>query len=478
MSARRRASRPVLSGGIGLAVAALVVSAGPSPAQEAAPQRDAETVLTLEEALKRAAEHNPSYQQALNRIELAGPQARQAWGAFLPSFNLNYSTGQSFARRSTAFDNFDNPIQREVTRTVTNSSASQGASLSLNVLEGGRRFHSLGQARSEAEATRRAGDVQLNTIQAETRRHFLVAQRQKARLALEERLLAERARDRDLTSRRFELAMIGRSDLLAAELDLERQRTAVNTARTSYEKALFALRANLGDPSLRRIDVDGTAPRIFDPNEEIDLGDLLARALDANPRILQARAQFSANQAALRASKARRWPSISLSGSVRRSSYASEGAALFELNPGDVSGGLSLSVQVPVFSQFQTSYGIAQADVAARNAAESIRENELDVERQIRSQFADLEAAWRAVAEQGRTLEIAEQRLAMVREEYELAVKSIEELRTAVREQASALRDAVDRNYAFAAVLVSLYEAAGMFGHAGQAQLVPVVPEG
>lgn len=477
MSAARVASGPARCAGACLA--ALVVAAAPAFAQESAASRqDAVTVLTLQDALDRAAEHNPSYRQALNRVELAGPQARQAWGAFLPSFDVNYSTGQSFSRRSTAFDNFDNPIEREVTRTITSSSASQGASLNLNVLEGGRRFHALGQARSEAEATRRAGDVQLNSIQAETRRHFLVAQRQKARLALEERLLADRAQDRDLTSRRFELAMIGRSDLLAAELDLERQRTAVNTARTSYDKALFALRANLGDPSLGRIDVDGTAPRIFDPNEEIDLGDLLARALDASPRILQAQAEFSANQAALKTSKARRWPSISVGGSIRRSSYEREGAALFDMSPKDMSGGLTLSVQVPVFSQFQTSYAIAQADVALRNAAESIRENELDVERQIRTQFADLEAAWRAASEQGRTLEIAEQRLVMVREEYELAVKSVEELRTAVREQASALRDAVDRSYAFAAVLVNLHEAAGMFGGTGPAGSAPGVSEG
>lgn len=442
------------------ALAALATLAAPLvlAAQEPPP-----TVLTLEDALARAAQHNPRYRQALNRVELAGPQARQAWGAFLPSLSLSYSTGQSFSRRSTAFDNFDNPIEREVVRTITSSSASQGASVSVDLLQGGRRFHDIARARAEAEATRRAGDGELNTIQAATRRHFLVAQRQKAKLAVEEQLLAERQRDMGLSESRFQLAAIGRSDMLAAQLDLESQQTAVADARAAFEKALVELHANLGDPSLGRIDVDGTAPEVFDPNE-LDIDGIIARAVAQSPRVAEARATLSAQQAALRGQRATRWPTLSVSGSVRRSSYASENSALFDLSPKDMSGGVSLSVSVPVFRQFQTSYSIAQADVQVRNATETIRQTELDVERQIRTQFVDLRTAWRSATERTRRLEIAEQRLAIVSEEYALAVKSVEELRAAIRERASALRDAVDQSYAFANVLVGLYEAAGQFG--------------
>ncbi len=435
------------------------------------------TVLTLEEALARAARHNPQYRQALNRVELAGPQARQAWGAFLPNLSLSYNTGQSFSRRSTAFDNFDNPIERQDVKTIKNSSASQGASIAVDVFQGGRRFHDLARARAQAEMTRRAGDRELNGIQAVTRRHFLAAQRQKAKLAVEEELLAERERDMDLARSRFEIAAIGRSDVLAAQLDLEAQQTAVNNARAALGKALYELRANLGDPSLGEIDVDGAAPRVFDP-AELDVDELVARAMEASPRVDEARASLSVQQASLRSEKATRWPTLTVTGSFRRSSYASKSAALFDMSPRDVSGGVSVSMSVPIFRQFQTSFAIAQADVEMRNATESIRQIELDVERQVRVQFVDLESAWRSATELARRLDVAERRLAIVREEYELAVKSVEELRAAVRERASALRDSVDQSYEFAAVLVSLHEAAGLFGRPGAPAPETVPPGG
>ncbi len=420
-------------------------------------------MLTLDEALKRAAEHNPQYRQALNRIGLAGPQARQAWGAFLPNLNLSYGTGHSFSRRSSAFDNFGNPIEREVTKTVTSSDASQGISLSIDLFRGGRRFHAIGQARAQADVSRRGGERELNRVMAEVRRNFLAAQRQKARLVVEEQLLAEREGDAELTRRRFDLAAIGRSDVLAAELDLETQRTAVNQARTTFDKSLLALRSNIGDPALAEIDVDGTAPEVFDP-AELNVGDIVAHALEANPRVVEARATLAVQRASLKSSRAGRWPTISLSGSVRRSIFASNNGALFNLNPKDMAGGGSLNVSIPVFQRFETSFAIAQAEVEVRNATETIRQTELETEREIRGFFVDLEAAWQGATERARRLEIAGQRLDIVREEYELAVKSVEELRAAIRERASALRDSVDQSYEFATVLVALYEAAGLLG--------------
>lgn len=443
-----------------------VCVAGPSVLPAAAGQAAAQekvVVLTLEGALKRAAEHNPQYRQAQNRIELSGPQARQAWGAFLPSLSLSYNTGQSYSRRSTAFDNFDNPIQRQEVRTIGNSSATQSVSLSLDLFRGGRRFHQIGHARAQARVTRRAGERELNRVLAEVTRHFLAAQRQKARLGVEEQLLAERERDAELTRRRFDLAAIGRSDVLAAELDLEAQRTAAETARAEFDKSLLSLKSAVGDPLLSAIDVGGTAPELFDP-AELDVDGIVAQAMDGNPRATEARATLAVRQASLKSSRASRWPTVSVGGSFRRSAYAAETAALFDMSPGDMSGGFSFSLSVPVFQRFENSFAIAQADVEVKNALETIRQTELEIEREIRAHVVDLEAAWRGATERARRLEIANRRLEIVRQEYGLAAKSAEELRTAIRERAAALRDAVDQSYQFATVLVALYEAAGLSG--------------
>ncbi len=420
-------------------------------------------VLTLDEALTRASEHNPMYRQALNQVELAGPRAREALGAFLPRLSLSVGTGQSFRREATALDFFGNVIDNDDAKIRTSSSSSQGVSMSLDLFQGGRRFHALGRARAEASKARWDAEQQLNVILAEVQRQYLVAQRQKSRLGVELELLDARERDVDMARRRFELASIGQSDLMATELELATQRTAVMGARGELDKALLALRRVIGDPSLSHVDVARSVPDPFDP-ASLDIDGLVAEAVRESAQVGAANAALATSRAALRSQRATRWPSLSLSSSINRGSYGPERTKLFDLNPSDFSGSLSFGISIPVFRQFQTTQAIASAEVALRNANETVRQTELELEEQIRARYVDLETAWASLRERTRRLEIAIDRLAIVQEEYRLATKSIEDLRAAVREEAFAQRDLVDQDFQFAVALVTLYEAAGIVG--------------
>ena len=460
-AAMGRAAVAALAGVVVLGGGGPVGGGGPLAAQETRQAGEHVVVLTLYDALTRAADYSPLYRQAVNRMDLAEPQEREALGAFLPDLNLRYGTGQNFRRERTALDFFGNPIENQDPGIITSSSASQSISVGLELFRGGRRFHAVGQARAQARVDRRTAERELNTILAEVQRQFLIAQRQKARLAVELELLAARERDAEVTRRRFELAAIGRSDLLATELELETQRVTVTQARGNFDKGLLSLRKAIGDPSLGALDVAQQEPEPFDP-AVLDIDDLVLRAKVESPRVGAAQSAMAVRQAALKSEKAGRWPTLSLVSSFSRSSYEQDRAALFDLNPNDFAGGLSLSISIPVFSRFATSRGIAAADVELRNASETIRQTELELEEQIRTRYVDLETAWASVRERSRKLEIASERLGIVQEEYRLATKSIEDLRLAVREEAFALRDAVDQRYEFAAALVGLYEAAGI----------------
>ena len=421
------------------------------------------TVLTLRDALMRAAEHNPEYRQALNRLELEGPRRRQALGAFLPNFSVSYGTGQSVARELSWFGFDGTPITNPEPRTVTRSSSSQRASLGIELFQGGKRFHELGRARAQARVDRHGSERDLNRILAEVQRQFLVAQRHRLRLAVEEDLLAARERDYEMTERRFELVATGRSDVLGAELELETQRVTVTDIRGQVEKAMLALRREIGDPSLAALDVQQPLPEPFDP-ATLDLGALVARALRESPTVAAAEATLAVSQSNLSAEKADRWPSLSLSSGISRGSYGPERSSLFKFNPEGFNGSLRLSVSIPLFTRFQTSQSIASANIELRNARETIRKTELDVDELIRSRYVDLETAWANVRQRSRALEVASERLEIVREEYRLATKSIEDLRTAIRDEAAARRDAVDQRFEFAVFLVGLYEAAGIVG--------------
>ncbi|MDE2781785.1 MAG: TolC family protein [Gemmatimonadota bacterium] len=446
---------------VGVALGLVVVAGVGGVAAQSAGVDQEVTVLTLREALERASQFNPQYRQALNRMELEGPQRREAWGAFLPDLRVSYGTSQRFSRQRTAVDFFGNPIDNEVIRTITTSNSSHSASAGLDLFRGGERFHGFQRAQAQARVERLSAERDLNTVLAEVQGHFVVAQRQKARLAVEEELLVSRERDYQVAEQRFELASIGRSDLYAANLDLEQQRLAVREARGQAEKAMLALRRAIGDRSLRLVDVDQQLPQPFDP-VGLDVAALVQRAVEQSPRVGAAEAARSVTQSELGSARASRWPSLSLNSNFYGGASGSERSALFDLDTGDFYATFGLNVSIPLFTRFQTSRQIASASVNLRNAGEEVRAAELQLEEEVTGAYVDLETAWANVRLQETVLEVARERLRIVEEEYRLATKGIEDLRAAIREEAEAQRDLVQQRFEFAAALLQLHTAAGI----------------
>ena len=419
------------------------------------------SVLTLQDALARAIEFNPEYRKAVNRMELERLQERAAWGSFLPDLRLTYGTGQVLAREHSWVDFDGSPIENPDVKTLTSSYANQVASLNVDLFQGRTRFHALDEVRSRARVQRLRAERDLNRILADVQRQFLLAQRHKASLAVELALLSARESDFERSRRLFEFNMIGRSDLLAAELELEAQGTMVAETRGSVEKSLVALRTAIGDPSLSDFDLERQLPEPFDP-ESLDLNALVERALQESPVLGEAEATVSADRAALGRQRSRRWPSLTLFSSVVRHAYESERAALFDMNPGGFNGSLGVSISIPVFDRFATRRAIGTALVQLENANETVRQTALELEEQIRARYIDLITVWVGVQERSRRRQIANERLRIVEEEYELETKTIEDLRAAIQEDARASRDEVIRQYEFASALLALHEAAGI----------------
>ncbi|MEZ4414288.1 MAG: TolC family protein [Gemmatimonadota bacterium] len=445
----------------GRAPLVLLLTAAPWLPSTAA-RLQAQTSLTLERALELAREGNPAYRSALNNLDLAVPETRQAWGAFLPSLNLSAGTSGGFTRQLVGTDDFGNPIPNPNAQTRYNSGSNQGLGLSVPLFEGGRRFHELGQARAAGEARRWTARAELLRVEASVERDFYTAQRQQELLAIEQALLDEVRRDLEATERLFALAGKSRSDVLGAELAVRRQDVQVRAAAGERDKALLGLQAAIGVPTQRVEAVDPTAVVLFDPST-VDVEGLVGQAVENHATVRSAAADEQASAAATSAARARRWPSLTLDGSLGRGTFAQDGEALFDLSPNDRSNGnLQLSLSIPVFRQFQTSYQIAQADVGLRNAQETTRLRRLEVERDVRSAWIDLMSASDQVEATRAAQDVAEERLRLVREEYRLAVKSFEELQSAVREDAQARRDALGARYDFVQARIAFEEAAGV----------------
>ena len=432
-------------------------------------------VLTLQEALTLATEHNPQYRQTINQLELLGAQSRQAWAAFLPNVSVGYSTGQYFQRQTSYRDFVGRPTENQNPTWVNSSNANAGLNLSYDIFDGGRRLRDRERIHAQVRADRLNARVDLDGILAQVQREFLNVLREKAGVALESELLADRESDLQLTQRRFELALDRRDDLLARELDVEQQRAALREAEGRVEIALLNLRVAIGDPSLASLDVAETLPEPFDP-ASLDIESLVAQTLAENPTLRAQEAQVQISRAQLRAGQTVWWPTISASTNWGRSSNETGRDAVFDLRPGNSTSGTanwSFNFSIPIFDGFQRSYNTASARVSLRNANESLRQREMQLELDIRTRYASLTTTWATLQQRERALELASERLQIMQEEYQLATVDIQPLRSAITEEATQRRNLVDQRFTFALALLDLYQTVGIVGEELGIETVP-----
>lgn len=429
------------------------------------------TVLTLQDALNRATQFNSNYRQALDQLELQSHPRRQWWAPFLPTLDLFYSTGYNVDRRPSYVGLDGAPIQVPEPQTNRRSSSVHQAQLRFTVLNGGQRFYELRTTRAQLRRSRIAAENQLNATLADVQRRYLAAQQARARLAVEEDLLADRQVEFGEQQKRFELMAIERSALLGAQLDLEGQRVAVSTAGGELDKALLALRTAIGDPGLGPVEIESQPPAPFDPSS-LDLAELVDRAQRWNPGVVTAEAEVAVQRANLSSQKAWRWPTISLNTTIGGTTNGENDAELFGFDTDtdrfriDANVGFSFTLPIadalPIFDGFQKSYNVANAAVSLRNAEDDFQQTRLQLEETIRSRYVDLETAWANFRQQAKAHGVAEERLALVREQYLLATVSIDALRTAIREEAAASRNEVNGRFEFATALLALYEEVGI----------------
>ncbi len=446
---------------------ALVVAAGafaplgsPSAAtgQEAS---DPPTVLTLERARAMAMESNPNYRRSLNDLTLQDPAQRQLWAKWLPTLDLSAGTSQSFVRREIGTDDFGNPIPNPEAVTRWNSSGNQSLSFGLDLFNG-RNIYAFSETRAQVEVWAQGAEATLVTVLSSVDRQFYEAQRGAEVMEVEEEILRGRERDLEVAQRLFNLAVRNRTDVLGAELAVRRQEQTMENARSEYQRARIALQTTLGRPDLDDFELATAPVEIFDP-AVLPEEELIEAAMLTNPRIRRESARVGQANAGVSSARSDRWPTLRLNGSVGRSAFGPDQSALFDIiQPSSQSGGsLSLSIGIPLFQQFQTSYSIAQAQVALQNAQETERETRLDVEREIRERLIQLRNAYLSYGLEEIALSLAQERAGLVREEYQLATKSFEDLQVALLGEDEAQRSFVQARYAFLAARIALEEALG-----------------
>lgn len=449
-----RITTPVAAALALVVVAPAAVQARQAPAQVPA-------VLTLEDALQIARQNSPVYLQTLNN---AGPSAmavRQAWAQFVPTLNANLASFSGSSSTTTIGEgDFGETVEAQE-RTVKSSSAGQGISMGLTLFDGGRNLNTLSASRAQARATDAAIELQASELDASVTNAFYAA-RQAAMLVDVELRNLQTARDRhERNQALFRVAAVDQVAMLESERGVITAQQSLRRQEAEAEKQRLNLAQTLGIDVSIPFEVAPETPDVFDP-AGLDAEALVTGAVTASPSVRQQIAAAEAADRQLGAARGNRWPTISTSFGWSRGAGESGFGAIGNFNPNDRRGwNFSISASLPLFTRFQTSASIAQAQASADDAHLGLRQARLQAEQTIRSSLVDLGRAYQEYMDAVRLAELSTQQVELAEEQFRLGALDYLRFQTIIDQDAQAQRQVVQSRFTFVNFRVTIERALG-----------------
>jgi outer membrane protein len=452
--AGRRGARRFVPGVVLVVGGAVTGGAGLTAQQPAPPQP-----LTFEAAVQLALENNPQYLRQLNQVTASVHSERQSLGQMLPSLSASASFAGSTSRSRTAEDEWGRPISEADFIQTTGSNTSQGLSGNVTLFDL-RNIRGYGAARARTAAQEAGADLQAAVLRTQVGSDYYDAVLRADLVAVEERGLRTARENLAAIQQLLRIAARQPTDVLGAELQVAQAEQSLQRARGTASKAELQLKARMGVPLDRTYELASAFPEPFDP-VRLDQDHLIARALGGSPRLAQQAATAEAAERSLGAARAARYPTLSGNYSWGRSARLPEYDAFREFNPENQSWGFGFNVGFPLLNRFQTASQIGAAEVEALNAAQSLREARLELEREVRASLIDLENAYTGVQLAERSADIAREQLRQGQEQYRLNTLDYTALQRMVDQVSNAEREVLQAYYSFAVALLGLEERVG-----------------
>jgi len=380
---------------------------------EACVLRALSTPLPLFEAIEHTLCDSPRTRAVWQSVKAAAAVVGQSEGAYLPS--LDGSADYSAERSSTAAQ--DSPqLQNSYSQPV------YSASLSMNWLLfdfGGRRA-TLRGSRELLSAARATQDATLQAAFANTAKDYYQAQAAAAQAQAARRIEADTRQILDAAAARYTTGIAAITDQLQASTAHAQalyQRTVADGAFL-VARGTLAVDMNLSPETplvLPELD-QGTTP---------DLGfvhavhELVEEATRTHPTVLAAKAQWEAALADVDGARA-----------------ASLGQP--ELPAVNRQRSIGLSISIPLFSGFSTTYRIRQAKAIADEQAMTLRDTEEQVALNVWSSFQALQTDTENLRNTDEVLKSARQAFEAAEQRYKRGVGSILEMLSVESSLASA----------------------------------------
>lgn len=395
-----------------------------------------ERVVTLDEAIKLAAQVQPTVVQAQANVQRAHAQMRAAKGAYLPTLNFGATGTESYTGGGNVVDPTSGQI---VPGSVSNASVGTTLSASVDLFTGFRRRAETRAARATTDAAQ-AGIVDARYQQRLTTTNQFYDARAAAELVRVRESSVQLATEQLRTSiTKLQAGTATRSDTL-------RSRVALGTAQLNLvtaQSSLATTEAGLG----RLVGVFGRVKAADDSSLHqtgpIDTTGLRAEARKGAPVLLNATATAQAARASVAAAHAAYWPTLALGAST---GFAGTQRQDYTLNN---SSQLRLQLSWNLFDGFSREQQIVQQETNAEVADATALDVGRQVDASVTSGLANLDAATTQVTITGTSLIAAQEDLRVLQERYRVGLATILDVLTSQESLTQAEVDVLTARFAY-----------------------------
>ncbi|MGV3708029.1 MAG: TolC family protein [Gemmatimonas sp.] len=457
---------------LSLAVTCLTAAVVPvAMAQAPAAQGAVGASLSVDDAVALARRNNPAFQSQINARRIADNNARAATGAFLPS--LSSSFGGGYRQGGTILVN---GISQGAANDILSSQGSINANVgfSLDMLSN-RKSANLGRDATEADISNAEQILRQQVVTA-----YIAVLAAEAAARLQDTILATTNAQLALARARLQVGTGIQLDVDNAEVADGNQRVAVLRAKNEIDIAKIRLYQQIGVPASMSAQLQPLPPLAMPQQSLSELLELASRsspALESN-RVRERQAGYDVTSA-----KRRYFPSIgvgtSVGGNMQRfvdtdllietqkaqipgaiaSCQRSEEvrvklgldnnynscATRFEFTAADEAAlrdaqnkfpfglqrqpyGFNVSLSLPIFNGFQRENAVANANVQLKNAQNTLRTQQLQMQADINSAWLNLSTQQQTVALQEQTARTARTALALAEEKYKTGSSTLLDL--------------------------------------------------
>ncbi|MGA2052059.1 MAG: TolC family protein [Opitutales bacterium] len=423
----------------------------PAPLPGASGAQAGQGQLGLPALVDIALSNNPTTRQAWYQAKAAAASLGQTNSQYYPQITVNATLERNKLRQV----QFNGIVQT----AGTNYSTFRGPSIEINyvLFNFGVNYAQSNAARETLYASNYLYNQQIQDVILATELAYFNFNAGEGFVAAANATLTDAQTSYDAADQKLKTGLGNKQDALQAlaqvknaEFQLEQAQAQVETARSQLADALgiqvsdtLSIASNQTPPELSSLDSD--------------ISSMLAEAMRQRPTLMAAYANVEAEKYTLAAARDSRWPSISAFASATYGYYS---AGVTNGNPyNDYTAGIQLSWDI--FTGFNTTYAIINAQEQERAAEQSLRAQELQVVSDVWNFYYSFKSAQRQVESTQAAVTAQEEAYNAINLGYNTGLNSYVDLVTALDNLATARQQQVQANANLGTAISQLAHAIG-----------------